>query len=65
MQMSAGGSLSGSYEMYSLSASVGFGKTKQSVTADRTANGMIITVPGAQVLGYYTEVLPRFPQSQN
>ena len=65
VQMMAGGSFSGSYGMYSLSASVGLGKTKQSVTADRTANGMIINIPGAQVIGYYTEVLPRFPQSQN
>lgn len=65
MQMMAGGGFSGTYDMYSLGASVGIGKTKQSVTADRTANGMIINIPGAQVIGYYTEVLPRFPQTQN
>ena len=51
--------------MFSAAVSVGVGKTKQSVTADRTANGMIINIPGAQIIGYYTEVLPRFPQSQN
>lgn len=64
MQMMAGGSLSGSYDMYSMGASVGIGKTKQSVTADRTANGMIINIPGAQIIGYYTDVLPRFPTTQ-
>ncbi len=64
MQMMAGGSLSASYDMFTLGASVGIGKTKQSVNADRTTNGMIISIPGAQVIGYYTNVLPRFPRSQ-
>ena len=27
----------------------------------RTANGMTIKMPGAQVIGYYTQVLPKFP----
>lgn len=65
MQMMAGGSISGSYDMFSLSASVGIGKEKQSTTADRTANGMIINIPGAQVIGYYTQVLTQFPRDQN
>ena len=65
MQMMSGGSFSASFEMFTMAASVGVGKTKQSVTADRTANGMIINIPGAQIIGYYTEVLPRFPASQN
>lgn len=65
MQMMAGGSLSGSYDMFSLSASVGIGKEKQSITADRTATGMIINIPGAQVIGYYTQVVPQFPREQN
>lgn len=64
MQMVAGGSFSASYGMYSASASVGLGKTKQSVTADRTANGLIINIPGAQIIGYFTEVLPLFPTQQ-
>ena len=65
MQMMAGGSISGSYDMFSMSASVGIGKEKQSVTADRTANGMIINIPGAQVIGYYTQVMPQFPRDQH
>ena len=64
MQMMAGGSFSGNYGMFSMSASVGISKTKQSINADRTANGMIITIPGAQIIGYFTEVLPQFPRSQ-
>ena len=65
MQSMVGASFSGSYDMFSMSAAVGIGKTKQSVNADRTANGMIINIPGAQIIGYYTEVLPTFPRGQN
>lgn len=65
MQMMAGGSISGSYDMFSFSASMGIGRVKQSVTADRTTNGMIINIPGAQVIGYYTQVLSQFPRDQN
>ena len=63
-QMMVGVSFSASYQMFSLSASVGVNKMKQSVTADRTANGMVINIPGAQVIGYYTTVLPKFPVKQ-
>ena len=64
MQMIAGSSFSASYNMFSVSASVGIGKEKQRVTADTTANGMIINIPGAQVIGCYTQVMPQFPKSQ-
>ena len=29
----------------------------------RTANGFKLQIPGAQVIGYYTRVLPKFPLS--
>ena len=38
---------------------------RKSVTAHRTANGMIIHIPAAQVIGYYTRVVPQFPKQQN
>ena len=50
--------------MFSMSASIGRQKTKRSVNAYRTVNGMIISIPGAQIIGYYTEVIPEFPRSQ-
>jgi hypothetical protein len=65
MQMMAGGSVTGGYNMFSFSASVGVQKGKQSVTADRTANGMVIHIPGAQIIGYYTQVMPQFPKDQS
>lgn len=64
MQMMASATFSGSYDMFSASVSVGVGGKTQSVTADRTANGIIINIPGAQIIGYYTEVVPLFPASQ-
>ena len=65
MQMVAGASITGSYKMFSFAASVGIQKGKQSVTADRTANGMVIHIPGAQIIGYYTQVMPQFPKQQS
>ena len=29
----------------------------------RTANGMKIKMPGAQIIGYYTQILPKFPST--
>ncbi len=63
-QLMVGVSFSASYQMFTLAGSVGVNKMKQSVTADRTANGMIINIPGAQIIGYYTAVLPKFPYKQ-
>lgn len=42
-------------------------KTKQvsHVQTSKTASGMKIKIPGAQLIGYYTETLPKFPQDQN
>ena len=62
MQLTAGMSVSASFDMFTLSESFGIGLMKQSVTADRTANGMIINIPGAQIIGYYTQVVPQFPR---
>ena len=52
-------------DVFSVSSSVGVGKEKESLTADRTATGMIITIPGVQLIGYYTQVMPEFPRGQN
>ena len=51
--------------LFNLESSAGFQKGKQSVMADRTANGMAIHIPGAQIIGYYTQVMPQFPKQQS
>ena len=47
-------------------AGASYTKTKQvsHVEVKKTANGMNIKIPGAQLIGYYTEVVPLFPQQQ-
>ena len=30
-------------------------------SAESTSDGLRITIPGAQIIGYYTKVLPQFP----
>ena len=35
------------------------------VQVKRTASGMKISIPGVQMIGYYTKVLPKFPLDQN
>ena len=36
-------------------------KSNTASKVHRTANGMKIVIPGAQVIGYYTQKLPKFP----
>ena len=43
---------------------VGVNVGKKSMSAHRTANGMVIEIPGAQIIGYYTQVMPQFPKVQ-
>lgn len=51
----------GGFLFFRASASVSKGKQTSHVQMDRTADGLSIKIPGAQVIGYYTEVLPIFP----
>ena len=51
--------------MFNANRQFSFHFGRRSVTADRTANGMVIHIPGAQIIGYYTQVMPQFPKSQD
>lgn len=48
--------------------SASFSSTKSDYNSrssvDRTANGMRISIPGTQLIGYYTQKLPKFPADQ-
>ena len=57
--MSAG--LNVGYGPFSLSTSFSSSNQKASFHASSTATGLQIKVPGTQVIGYYTEVVPKFP----
>ena len=54
----------GGFLFFHASASVTKSKSTSSVNIQRTADGMKIKVPGAQLMGYYTQVVPRFPKQQ-
>ena len=58
----------------SYSASGGFGfwrasvsggrssaRTERTFKAESTSDGLRISIPGAQIIGYYTQVIPKFP----
>ena len=61
VQESASASLSGSYGCFSASASFSYGHTSSSLKVSTQADGLQIDIPGAQIIGYYTSVLPKFP----
>ena len=50
-----------SYGPFSLSSQFSHSNQKASFQASSTATGMQIKVPGTQLIGYYTEVVPKFP----
>ena len=52
---------SGGFLFFRASASVTKSGHWSQVTTRRTANGMAIKIPGTQLIGYYTEKVPKFP----
>lgn len=64
LQESASATLSGSYGPFSASASFGYGHQHTNLQCGSTTTGMVIKIPGAQIIGYYAQVVPKFPASQ-
>ena len=53
----------GIFKLSARYAGSGFNQ-KASFEASKTATGMRIRVPGVQMIGYYTEVIPKFPKDE-
>ena len=53
--------LSGGFGPWRASFSYGYGKSERSFNSELASDGMRITIPGAQVIGYFTQVTPQFP----
>lgn len=51
-----------SYGAFQLSAGLARAKQKSSFEATTTASGLRVRVPGVQMIGYYTEVVDKFPK---
>ncbi len=62
LEQSAKGQLSGSLGCFSVSSS-SFDYTETRMEAESTVNGLKIKVPGAQIIGYFTTILPCFPHN--
>ena len=56
-------SLSGGFGPWKASVSYGRSSSNYQKTfkAESTSSGMRISIPGAQIIGYYTQVMPKFP----
>ena len=50
--------------IFKLSARYARSSQKSSFEASKTATGLRIRVPGVQMIGYYTEVTPKFPKNE-
>lgn len=64
MQSSVHDSSGGGFLFFSWSSSVSKSKQKSHTAISKTADGMSIKIPGAQIIGYYTQKLPEFPADQ-
>ena len=63
MKLSVSGKLSIGWGPFTLgSGSLSSGKTSSSMKVSSQSDGLHIDVPGAQIIGYYTSVLPKFPK---
>lgn len=61
VQQSASAHMSGHYGPFSASASFSYGSSNSHMQAESTADGLLIKIPGAQIIGYYVTVVPCFP----
>ena len=65
MEQSASGTISGNYGPFSASASTSYGSSDSSLQVESTATGLKIRIPGAQVIGYFAKLMPRFPHNSD
>ena len=63
VEQSASGKLSGNYLCFSASASADYGRRDSNLQIESTVDGLKIKIPGAQLIGYYSTLLPCFPHS--
>lgn len=56
-------SASGGFGPWRASFSYSYGRKERTFNAEASSSGVRITIPGAQVIGYITQVMPKFPSS--
>ena len=55
------GHFSGSYGPFSAGETLQYNHQTHYTQASSASNGLNIKIPGAQIIGYYTSVIPKFP----
>ena len=48
-----------------VSASFSNSRSSRTYSMEASSNGLRISLPGAQVIGYYTQVMPKFPNNNS
>ena len=61
IRMASSARLSGGFGPWKASVSYNSGSSSRQVSAENSSSGLRIAIPGAQVIGYYTQVMPTFP----
>lgn len=54
-------SASGGFGFWSASFSFNHGRSHSTARFEQTSTGLRVSIPGAQVIGYYTQIVPKFP----
>ena len=63
LSASVGVAAKGSYGPFTFGGSTSTAGSHSSMKASSTANGLKIDIPGAQLIGYYCDVVPEFPKN--
>ena len=61
VRVASSGSISGGVGFWSASGSYSYGRYQRTMQFESTATGLRVSIPGAQIIGYYTQVVPPFP----
>ena len=62
-QQSAERKLSGNFACFTASSAFDYGDADINIHTESTIDGLKIKIPGAQAIGYYTTILPCFPNN--
>ena len=63
LSTSFGGSAKGGWGPFNFKAEASGSTSSNNLRASSTADGLKIEIPGAQLIGYYCDVVPKFPNS--
>ena len=61
LSVSFGAAAKGNYGPFTFGGSTSTSGSHSSMKASSTANGLKIDIPGAQIIGYYCDIVPKFP----